>query len=112
MTEASSIVSIIQRILCIRINDEVLKANNLAIQMDGASGLIEHKGVSMSGPNFDTGLPSQMSDKWIQYVQDKLRTDGKTSVANMIRDFDNKITKYVTAIDRELGELNFLKLGV
>ena len=80
--------------------------------MDVASVVVEHKNVKLNDPNDKTGLPSQMSDKWIQYVQDKLRTDGKTSVANMIRDFDNKITKYIAAIDKTQGELNFLKLGV
>lgn len=29
----------------------------------------------------------------------------------MIRDFDDKITKYVAAVDKTQGEINFLKLG-
>jgi len=31
--------------------------------------------------------------------------------ANMIRDFDDKITKYVAAVDKTQAEINFLKLG-
>jgi hypothetical protein len=41
----------------------------------GASGVIEHKIVKLNDSNDKTGLPSQMSDKWIQYVQDKLRAN-------------------------------------
>jgi hypothetical protein len=52
-----------------------------------------------------------MSDAWVQYVGNKLRAEGKTDIANMIRDFDNKITKYVSAVDKTQGEINFLKLG-
>ncbi len=78
--------------------------------------IIESKQMSATGsatlgsPNSNTGLPSQMSDSWVQYVQNKLRQTGKTSEANMIRDFDDKITKYVSAVDKSKGEINFLKL--
>lgn len=69
-----------------------------------------------------TGLPAQMSDDWVQYIQNKIRAEAnsitnpvlkqqKLDFANMIRDFDNKITKYVSAVDKTQGEINFLKLG-
>lgn len=65
----------------------------------------------MSGPNFDTGFPSQMSDPWINYVAEKLKSVDKSAVSDLIKKNPQLIQKYVAAIDRELGELNFLKLG-
>ena len=76
-----------------------------------AENIVEHGGVTTNGPNDNTGLPTQMSDPWVEYVRTKLAQSGKTEISNMIRDFDNKISKYVTAIDKIQGEINFLKLG-
>ncbi|MCU0415656.1 MAG: hypothetical protein MUE33_00590 [Cytophagaceae bacterium] len=76
-----------------------------------ADDILEHNGVTLNSPSATTPLPSQMSDAWVQYVQNKLRAEGKTGVANMIRDFDDKITKYVAAVDKTKAEINFLKLG-
>ena len=46
-----------------------------------------------------------------QYVAGKLNDAGKTSIGNMIILNDTKISKYVTAVDKVQGEINFLKLG-
>ena len=73
--------------------------------------LIEHAGVTLNPPSGTTPLPAQMSDRWIEYVADKLREVNKADVANMIGKFDDKITKYVAAVDKAQGEINFLKLG-
>jgi hypothetical protein len=52
-----------------------------------------------------------MSDGWIQYVASKLNEAGKTQIAEMIIDNPNLISKYVSAVDKIQGEINFLKLG-
>lgn len=57
-----------------------------------------------------------MSDAWIEYVADKLILDTKTQqlgdkVKQLIQFDKSKITKYVTAVDKTQGEINFLKLG-
>ncbi|WP_131458260.1 hypothetical protein [Jiulongibacter sediminis] len=67
--------------------------------------------MKLNNPNPPTGLPAQMSDGWIDYVAGRLNDEGKTSVSNMIILNKNKLTKYVSAIDRTKGELNILKLG-
>ncbi len=76
-----------------------------------ADDVLEHGGVTLNPPSGTTPLPAQMSDAWIEYVRTKLGQSGKTDISNMIRDFDSKITKYVTAVDKTQGEINFLKLG-
>jgi hypothetical protein len=78
--------------------------------------LIEHAGVTLSGPNGITGLPSQMSDEWIQYVANKLINNPLTeqlgNKINQLLQYDrSKIIKYVSAVDKSKAELNFLKLG-
>ena len=76
-----------------------------------ADEIIEHAGVTMNPPSGTTPLPAQMSDDWIEYVRIKLNNAGKEGISNMLRNFDDKITKYVTAVDKSQGEINFLKLG-
>jgi hypothetical protein len=76
-----------------------------------ADDVLEHSGITLNPPSSTTPLPAQMSDSWVQYVGNKLRSEGKTDIANMIRDFDDKITKYVSVVDKTQGEINFLKLG-
>ena len=73
--------------------------------------MLEHSGVTLNPPSGTTPLPAQMSDDWVDYVRAKLAQSEKTNISNMIRDFDSKITKYVTAVDKTQGEINFLKLG-
>jgi len=71
--------------------------------------------ASLSGPNGNTGLPSQMSDDWINYVAtDKLDGLGglKQQTADAIISAPNgSIDKYVAAVNKTTGEINFLKLG-
>jgi hypothetical protein len=76
-----------------------------------ADDVIEHNGVSLNPPSESTPLPVQMSDGWIDYVAGKLNDGGRTNIGNMILLNKNKITKYVSAVDRTQGEINFLKLG-
>jgi len=75
-----------------------------------AEDIIEHGGVTLNRPSGRTPLPAQMSDGWVKYVRTKLATAGKHDISNMIRDFDDKITKYIVAVDKSQGEINFLKL--
>ncbi len=83
--------------------------------------IIESKQMSATGsatlgsPNPSTGLPSQMSDAWIQYVaEQKLMNLGgdKTKLANtIINSPPNFVQKYVSVVDKSTGEINFLKLA-
>lgn len=66
----------------------------------------------MNDPNDKAWLPFQMSDPWINYVAEKLKSVDKSAVSNLIKKNPQLIQKYVAAIGRELGELSFLKLGV
>ncbi len=71
--------------------------------------------ASLSGPNTNTGLPSQMSDNWINYVAtDKLDGLGglKQQTADAIISASNgSIQKYVAVVDKTTGEINFIKLA-
>jgi hypothetical protein len=74
-------------------------------------------GVSLNQGNLNTGLPTQMSDQWIDYVARKLRETGdpsKMAVADMLLNTNNssKIKKYVTAINKSTGDINILNLGI
>jgi len=75
-----------------------------------ADVLIEHNGLILNPPNPSTGLPAQMSEDWINDVSQNLRNAGKSEIADMIDDHPNLIVKYVSAVDKALGEINFLKL--
>jgi hypothetical protein len=76
-----------------------------------ADDIIEHNGVALNPPSGTTPLPSQMSDAWIEYVRVKLDQTGKTDISQMIFLNKSKISKYITAVDKTQGEINFLKLG-
>ena len=62
-----------------------------------------------------TGLPVQMSDDWLRYIsREKLQILGgdKTKLSNRILSNQSSfIQKYVVAVDKTAGEINFLKLG-
>jgi len=76
---------------------------------------LEPQGVNLGQPNPNTLLPSQMSDDWIKYVaEQKLINLGgdKTKLANaIINSPAGTVKKFVAAIDKTKGEINFLKLG-
>jgi hypothetical protein len=79
-----------------------------------AEDLIEHGGVKLNTPSNSTPLPAQMSDEWIDYVAGKLKNLGgdKTKLSNTILAAPpGTIKKYVSAVDKSTGEINFLKLG-
>jgi hypothetical protein len=76
-----------------------------------ADDVLEHSGVTLNPPSGTTALPAQMSDDWIEYVRVKLDQAGKTDISQMIFLNKPKITKYVAAVDKTQGEINFLKLG-
>ncbi len=80
-----------------------------------ADEIVEHTGVSLNPPSGTTPLPAQMSDGWVEYVADKLILNPKTQqlgdkIKQLIQFDKSKITKYVTAVDKTQGEINFLKL--
>lgn len=89
----------------------IIESKQFSYTNGGASGVIEHKNVKLNEPNDKAGLPSQMSDPWIEYVAGKLNAAGKQDIYNMILINKNKIIKYVSAIDTSKGDINFLKLG-
>lgn len=71
--------------------------------------------VSLNQGNFDTGLPIQMQENWIRYIAkeklinlDGLQKQTATAIENSPKGF---IQKYITAVDKTTGEINFLKLG-
>ena len=70
--------------------------------------------VSLNGPNGSTGLPSQMSDAWINYVANKLKTTSNSALGFKIEELmltnPTSISKYVAAVDKTTGKINFLKL--
>lgn len=81
-------------------------------------------GVSVSPANPSTGLPVQMSDRWIDNVANRIRDDAsriadpvlkqqKLDIANMLLDPNNlaKIEKYLIVVNKSTGEINILKLG-
>lgn len=92
------------------IESKQFKYKNGKVDLEG--GLkIEPQGANLGQPNANTGLPSQMSDEWVRYVAEKLEKAGKTDIADMILDNPGLIKKYVSAVDKVEGEINFLKLG-
>jgi len=61
-------------------------------------------------------LPAQMSDEWVEYLADKLILSPNTQllgskIKQLMRLDRSKISKYVSAVDKMQGEINFLKLG-
>jgi hypothetical protein len=84
--------------------------------------VIDSKQMSQSGSaslndgNPVTGLPVQMKEDWITYIAANKLTDlentlqqaTKSAILNAPSGF---IQKYVVAVDKATGEINFLKLG-
>ena len=68
-------------------------------------------GVALAPANPNSGLAVQMSDQWIQQVAVKLGLEGKTAVADMIRDSPWLIEKYVVTVNKSTASINVLKLG-
>ncbi|MFZ6011683.1 MAG: hypothetical protein ACOYXT_15175, partial [Bacteroidota bacterium] len=72
-------------------------------------------GTKLNGPNQASGLPTQMSDDWIfVHVQGKLidtNVQEKVDLAVSLLTNRSKVIKYVTAVDKSTGEINFLKLS-
>jgi hypothetical protein len=68
-------------------------------------------GLRLNPGDQNTGLPEQMSTRWVRYVTAKLRESGKTESADFIDDNTSKIAKYVFAVDKSVGESYFLKLA-
>lgn len=72
--------------------------------------------VKLNDGNQITGLPEQMTDSWIDYIaREKLTKETielrqKTGAA-ILSFGSNNIQKYVVAVDKNSGLINFLKLG-
>ena len=94
----------------------IIESKQFKYTNNTAGDLIEHSGVNLSPPSATTPLPAQMSDDWINYVADKLSKNTNTEALGdkilELMNFDrSRISKYVTAVDKTQGEINFLKLG-
>jgi len=89
----------------------IIESKQFKYANGAADDVVEHGGITLNPPSGTTPLPSQMSDGWVDYVAGKLNDAGNTSVGNMIKLNDTKISKYVVAVDKTQGEINFLKLG-
>ncbi len=81
-----------------------------------SNGIVEHNNATLNPQSATTSLPAQMSDGWINYVAGKLKNNQSTSlIGNKVEELmlidPNKISKYVVAIDKTRGEINFLKLS-
>ncbi|GHV38839.1 hypothetical protein FACS1894179_02840 [Bacteroidia bacterium] len=85
--------------------DEIMKTN-----YDNTSGLV------LNSPS-STGLPTQMSDQWIEYVINKMLTSSDPNtktlglkIFTLYDDAPQIFTKYVNAVDKSTGEVWFMKL--
>jgi hypothetical protein len=72
--------------------------------------------VKLNDGNQITGLPEQMTDAWIRYIADtKLSNETillRRQTGNAIVTFgESNIQKYIVAVDKTNGKINFLKLG-
>lgn len=72
--------------------------------------------VKLNDPNPSTLLPVQMTEDWLDYIAKNKLTDVNNTLQqntkNAILNADpGFIQKYVVAIDKSTGEINFLKLG-
>ncbi|RXK86057.1 hypothetical protein [Filimonas effusa] len=68
-------------------------------------------GVSLAPENLNTGLLAQMSDNWVQSVVTRLRSAGKTDVADMLIAHPTLVEKIVLTVNKSTGDINLLKLG-
>jgi len=71
--------------------------------------------VRLNAGNPNTLRPSQMKDDWLEYIatnklygSDQLKQRIADAILNAA---EGTIQKYVVAIDKTTGEINFLKLG-
>ncbi|MDO4764398.1 MAG: hypothetical protein Q4A00_08480, partial [Flavobacteriaceae bacterium] len=93
----------------------IVESKQFSYANNRALNLIEHNGLRLNAPNDKTKLPAQMSDKWIEFVAEKLSKNPETSeigdkLMELLLYNRSKITKYVSAVDKTAGEINFLKL--
>jgi hypothetical protein len=70
----------------------------------------------LTPPSGTTPLLAQMSDGWIRQVALKLSTNTNTKllgdkIQELLLIDPTKIKKYLVAVDKTQGEINFLKLG-
>ncbi|WP_349663849.1 hypothetical protein IZU89_16345 [Cellulophaga lytica] len=86
---------------------EIIVIDSKQFKIDGS--------VKLNNGNSSTGLPSQMKEDWIRYIADEklnelkgLQKQTATAIQNSPAGF---IQKYVVAVDKGTGEINFLKLG-
>jgi hypothetical protein len=88
----------------------IIESKQFRYIKDEADVLVEHSGMTLNPPSPATGLPAQMSEDWINDVSQNLRNAGKLEISDMVDNYPNLIIKYVSAVDKVLGEINFLKL--
>ncbi len=94
--------------------------NPAAIHIDEAkySKNFDKKGIQLNKANESTKLPVQMSDAWIENVAKRMIDAGRKNgdeelvkLGNMLKNNSDKITKSVTTVNPETGEINILKLN-
>ena len=97
----------------------IIESKQFRYKNNKADDIIEHNGLTFNQPGTNTELPAQMKDAWIKYVADKLLdSTNPLDVAvgtriNYLLEFDrSKIYKFVAAVDKSKGEINFLKLNI
>jgi len=93
----------------------IIESKQFKYSNNTAGDLIEHSGVNLSPPSTTTPLPAQMSDAWINYVANNLKNTPNSALGIKIEELmltnPSIISKYVSAVDKTVGEINFLKLG-
>ena len=71
--------------------------------------------ATLNSASNTTALPVQMRDSWIDYIANEklLKQTGlqKQTGEAIISFGSNNIQKYVVAVDKSTGQINFLKLG-
>lgn len=77
--------------------------------------LDEFEGIKLRSGKANTGLPPQMSDGWVQYVANRLLEDEDTlligrKLIEYLRYEINKISKFISAVDRVNNQIIFVKL--
>jgi len=91
-------------------------ANPSEIVIIDAKQMKTNGSVKLNDSNPNTQLPVQMTNDWFEYIannkltdlQNSLQQSTKTAILNAP---DSFIKKYVVAVDKSTGKVNFLKLG-
>ncbi|NCI48223.1 hypothetical protein [Sediminibacterium soli] len=69
--------------------------------------------IKLNAANTQTLLKPQMSDKWIEDVIDRMKSQGGNleALSDLLKANESKIVKTVTGVDRSMQEIVILKLA-